>query len=895
MNALQDIEVLDLLNRIDEGYNPTGEELLQLRSKETFNLTGIKATRIPNSISLLTALKEFDVCYTGVTELPEAVENLKSLKKLYFGSNEAIKIPPVIFRLSSLEILHINNTNIAEIPDEIGTLSSLKILQANNTEIKFLPNSISQLSDLQILEIASTGISEIPAGIKQLRSLQTINVSYTDITVIPEWVGELPNLQYLNLSGLTLDRIPESLALGKLNFISKRIGESGINLFKCTLIEQNISIFLESPNLIRDLYNSQVHVRECKIIFLGDGGVGKSYTIKRFRNGGKRETDSNQYITSETPGVEILDYLVDRGEESFTIHFWDFGGQQLLHSMHRCFLTDNTCYIVTTTTRDNKAEERARYWLRNVTAFAPKSPILLFVNCWDNDDGKRSIDEPGLQNDFPMIKDVVYCSAKQADDDDFRSKVIDRVIYLAATSDGCSKLVPSRWLRVRQAIEEESKQKNYIDRKRYHELCKQNKIIDDQVPDLLIFFNCIGVCFSCHLDIGKKELAEYKLLNPAWLTNAIYAVIKEGKIHAKDGRISRAEIAHMLSNPAPENMNGNQYCRTMPNLTYGDDECRYIIDVAIANDLCYPVDDNTLFFPALCDIDTPSEALNVPKSFEHHVLYQLRYDYLPDSVLHQLMICCMRKRLSVERCWLRGVILYIGEWHRIIVRMLDDESLQIDIHSMREHRAYELFWILRRLIEEINRQMDIEAEEYIIDGRADFLLEDVVEAIETNGVVKRRGIVRNARELLGDFYEESIIQSMSVKDGIISIIPGKRAFTPCKKDNEALRHALYEEYKRACPYCGCPLSYSDMQVDHILPKSYPGIASLKPYMEYLQTCGFDINNPDYIENYFPAHGSCNRSKSNRVNEFTLPYWHLIAAHRASKVIERMKGYDKNNV
>jgi len=348
----------------------------------------------------------------------------------------------------------------------------------------------------------------------------------------------------------------------------------------------------------------------------------------------------------------------------------------------------------------------------------------------------------------------------------------------------------------------------------------------------------------------------------------------------------------MLCNPAPEKVDGKQYSRTVPGMVYKDYECPFILDVAIAHELCYAVNSATLFFPALCGSDSPAEALQIPAQYGRHVSYLLRYDYLPDSVLHRLMIRCMRNHLAVEKCWLRGMVLQVWELHRIVVRMADDESLRIDIYSTGEHRAYELFWVLCNQIRDINRRLNLRAEEYIMDGKADFLLEDVVEAAERGGTVSRRGVKRSAGELLGDFYEESVIPSIRVQDGVIQIPWVKREFTPCKKDHKPLRHAIFEAYNWICPYCGNPLTYREMQVDHILPARYPAPAALKPYIEYLKQMGFDVDHPDYIENYFPSHGPCNRDKSNRVNEFTLPYWHLIAAQRAKKVIELMRKYQE---
>ena len=140
-----------------------------------------------------------------------------------------------------------------------------------------------------------------------------------------------------------------------------------------------------------------------------------------------------------------------------------------------------------------------------------------------------------------------------------------------------------------------------------------------------------------------------------------------------------------------------------------------------------------------------------------------------------------------------------------------------------------------------------------------------------------------------------MIPALRVEDGDIRISVEKRSFTPCKQDNQAMRRALFAVYDRICPYCGNPMTYREMQVDHILPKGFQPTLALKPYVDWLEACGFDMEKPDYIENYFPAHGHCNRDKSNRINEFTLPYWHLIAAHRAKQVVEQMKREEKEGL
>lgn len=364
-------------------------------------------------------------------------------------------------------------------------------------------------------------------------------------------------------------------------------------------------------------------------------------------------------------------------------------------------------------------------------------------------------------------------------------------------------------------------------------------------------------------------------------------------VYANAGRISRDEIEQMLCNSAPDRVRGKSYRRTVPEIEYKPFECSFIIDVAIAHDLCYPVDENTFFFPALCRTDTPKEAISEPENFVNHISYLLRYPYLPDSVLHQLMIRCLRNRLAVECCWQQGMVLYIGKLHTVFVRMLDEERLRIDIYSSGEQRAYEVFWLLRMEIDSINKRLNLCAKELILEGPNEFPLGAVLGAARKNAYLfDQDGNEYNSRQMLGQFYEESYIQTMQVEKSsiVIPILP--REFHACLKTNQRLRKALYEAYNEICPYCNKPISsIREMDVDHILPSKYPHPAQLKPYIDYLATCGFNIEKPDYIENYFPSHHPCNLDKRNRVNEFTLPYWHDIAAQHAPRVMQLMERYN----
>ena len=876
------------------------ESFGQLSRLEQLDLSGTQITALPESFGRLSSLQTLDLRGAPITALPESFGQLSRLKRLDLSGTQITALPESFRRLYGLQRLYMSGTRFSALPECVCQLPRLQRLDLDQTGISELPDAFAQKSNLRFLDLSRTQIARLPATLGKLRFLELLDLGGTQIEALPEFVGEFPNLQYLDLRGLTLPEIPKSLALRRLPFVEvEGEFERGINLFETTLMEQDKTVFLEHPKLIASLYEDQIILKECRVLFLGDGGVGKSYTIRRIRNKCKKA----DYQTEQTPGVEILDYTAHKGADSYAIHFWDFGGQEILHSMHRCFLTDQTCYVVTVRTRED-ANNKARYWLRNVTAFAPSSPILLYVNCWENADG-RIVDESGLRKEFSQIFDVVYCSAKEAKADEFRETLLDRLVDMVAASESSHRTVNRHWDEVRRAIAAESEKAHYLTKERYRTLCRENRIEDSNAPTLLSFFNSLGVCFSYHLDEERNELEDYKLLNPVWLTNAIYAIIEEGYAQAQEGRIRIRAIELMLGNRAQKNLHGDAFHRTRSDLVYSPEECRYILDVAAAHNLCYRVDSQTVFFPALCRNKTPDEALSDPAGYQQHVRYLLQYAYLPDSVVHQLMVRSMKADLAVNRGWLQGLMLGGMDAHKATVRMSDDRDLRIDVWSKQNHPAYEMFELLRREINAVNKALNLKAKEFIVDGEDRFSMIQLVRAAEKDQTLfgNNSGKERSAMELLCSVYDRWIIPHIEIEEAdseyivripdvprvVVPVEP--RTFHPCRQSDPALRKALYKVYGEICQYCKKPIdSFPDMQVDHILPQKYHPHPGLDRYIDYLKKCGFDVDKPDYVENYFPAHGSCNRSKSNDAGNIPLVFWHEIAFKKAEKVLKLMETY-----
>ena len=696
-------EILNLLRQLDAGKQLTEAERQALLRVTRLNIHPNEAESLPNSIGAL-----------------------KNLNELWIVNLPIKELPPSIGELENLEVLVVvdNGKKTLRLPDTIQKLKNLRHLGFQAVGNVKLPGSIAGLERLEELRFIHVNNTELPKGIRGLKNLRRVVLYDSGFTTLPEWIGELPALKEIFLGDLTLDAIPRSLAMKGLPF---QFGERpdldsrkpSIFCKNLRLRNQDISIFEAGPEAIRQYYSDaeKRRVRETRLIFLGDGGVGKSYTIKRILNDGAKETKTHPYETHETPGVEIADLSVTLADGPLDLHLWDFGGQEILHSMHRCFLTGRTVYLVMVDSRHEKPTSRARYWLRNVRSFAENAPVLLMLNCWDRDDGEKLLDDYQLQKEFPNLKRIERVNAKFADPEAFRA-FRDRLFAFAAESESCGSEIDAGWDRARRRVREKAREKHYLQKEDFYRICGDCGIQEDQRQALRRWFNILGVSFSFQREGEDETAADYQLLDPVWLTNALYAVIKEGSRKAHEGVIRVTAVEDMLFRETPpDTLDGKSYSRPRPELRYNKAECGYILRIAEQFYLAYRISEEEIFFPALCQEKQPP--FEAPKRIRRKVSYEMEYDYLPDSVIHQLMVACRKRRdLVLESCWFHGFVLRGFDGLTGVLHMDEDNrTLKLSIYSTGEAKAWSLLAVIHALLREVNERLSMNCKEYIVAER----------------------------------------------------------------------------------------------------------------------------------------------------------------------------------
>ena len=679
------------ITSLDSIQLPAGLQSLDLSDTQITSLDGIQ---------LPAELQSLDLSDTQITsldgvQLPAGLQSLK-LRGTQITSLDGIQL------LAELHSLDLSDTQITSL-DSVQLPAGLQSLKLHGTQITSL-DGIQLPAELQSLDLSDTQITSLD-DIRLPAGLQSLDLSDTQITSLED--VQLPHhIQSLNLSGLFLCQLPPKLLSLNIPFVFKfnpLYPSYGILLKETILNIQPISLFEQPRELIESYYAApKVSISEAKVIFLGDGGVGKSYTIQRIHNDGL----PGNYPTETTPGIDITDFPVRQPNYNFDIHFWDFGGQEIMHAMHRCFLTSRTCYVVVICNRYQDLTGQARYWLNNVASFAKDSPVILAVNQWDNIQ-TRDLDHRRLQQEFPNLAKVVFYSAKDSNQKEFQA-LTNAIVDQARHLDSCGMEFPVTWAGIREKLLSLAKEnRNYISKDEYYQICQENKELSPEICVwLLEWFNDLGVCFSYHQNAeDKKELAEYKVLNPVWLTNAIYIIINCGPRRATNGIIHTQVILDLLQKPETS---------VLPGVTYTAQERNYVLEVMRKFQLSYAVSESQEFIPALCPDVTPKELH--PTSWRKHVAYELQYTYLPDSVIHQLMIRFYHC-LNIGKIWRKGLRIDpdpINGLMAVVDMGGGDSILRIDVYAQADTPPWPLLHQLRDDIILINQALNLKAEDYIV-------------------------------------------------------------------------------------------------------------------------------------------------------------------------------------
>ena len=489
---------------------------------------------------------------------------------------------------------------------------------------------------------------------------------------------------------------------------------NGINLYQTQLTQMPISLFMQDRSLIKAYYEEERKlINESKVILLGDGGAGKTYLVDRIFNDGEKLPRTHEPDT--TTGILIRDYPMEMENGSLmSVRFWDFGGQQIMHSMHRCFLTSRSLYVVLLDARNDTQDFQAYYWLNNIKSFAPDAPVILVINKMDQNP-TASVNQRELTRKYPNLKEVIRISALKDEKEEF-DHFLYRLKQQLTILDGYGMEFPISWFQIMKTLEEKhQKEVYYIEQDDYEDICIENGIKDPEIQRwLLEWFNDLGVCFSFHKGNDNLSLSPYKVLDPKWLLNAIYLIIYFGREKAEKGILSGSAIKNILKNQSGSVYKDKKY-------PYRSTTIPFILEIMRKFEISYPLDSGREFIPALCQKEEGNEECLEEK--EPMLEYLFRYEYLPENVLHRLMIQ-MNQWLDFHCIWRSGMRMQEDSTGLSALIRAQQKQLHIFIRSSSPlHEPWEMLNRIRECLLKIHRELNLLAEDVILFRKGEFVEE----------------------------------------------------------------------------------------------------------------------------------------------------------------------------
>jgi small GTP-binding protein len=414
-------------------------------------------------------------------------------------------------------------------------------------------------------------------------------------------------------------------------------------------------------------------INEVKLLIMGDEAVGKT-TLARYLVEGKPRNKNEK----KTPGIKLHERIETKAwapdGQGVTLNIWDFGGQEVMRGTHRYFLTARSLYLLVLENRREDDAQKVREALSTMRDMGDGSPVLIVISKCDAERGYvRKDDEQALRAEFDTIIGILRVTCN---DDEASRQSIDAVrqAILSAVADDerlshVRDSMPPSWVRVKQAVTESANDQSVLTWDRYRDICRggpnaKTPITDEAEQGLLLrLLNDLGTVVAHGAQEGASATRrEITLLDPNWLTRAIYQVMDRAGLEAEPGVFRRAQLADWLD-PAE----------------YPSGRHDFILDMMTTAEFGLAVrlpggDDDPAF---LAPRTLPATAPDFGGWQEGSLRFRYHYAILPDSLFPRFIVEAHRDLGDGRTRWFTGAVLEI-EGCPILVRA-DLGQRRIDI------------------------------------------------------------------------------------------------------------------------------------------------------------------------------------------------------------------------
>ena len=489
-----------------------------------------------------------------------------------------------------------------------------------------------------------------------------LDLSWERLTELPPELFQLTNLTELFLDNNHLAHLPlEIVQLTKLKWI---------NLRGNPLTSPPYELALQGIEAIREYFASVQEgartVSEVKVILVGEGASGKTSLTRCLRDERFNEHEET------THGIRIKNWQLNTDDQKLRCNLWDFGGQEIMHATHQFFLSRRSLYILVL---DGRRDERPEYWLRYIESFGGGSPVLVVLNKYDSNPG-FDLDRPFLQEKYPFIVGFWRTSCATGNGiRAFRQALLEELVNVPMIHTRW----PGSWFRIKAQFEQMNEP--CICYERFTGICVDAGVNEAGKQDVLAeFLHDLGIV----IHFTEFDLADNHVLDPKWVTGAVYKIINAESVTAGKGCFRLDALREILR---PQE--GDPYI-------YRRADHRYIIELMKKFELCYELAGGEVLIPQLLAVPQPLFEFPYQSALCFILLYT---DFLPPSVMPRFIVK-RHKEIKDKLRWRTGVVLAHPQLEAVAVVRADNEARRIHIAvTGKERKVYlALIWLSLREI-----------------------------------------------------------------------------------------------------------------------------------------------------------------------------------------------------
>lgn len=582
------------------------------------------------------------------------------------GPTDGASLGPKLRRLGALTSLGLVGFDIGdEGARALAALTNLTALYLAFNEIGDEgARAIAALTNLTSLHLYNNQIGDEGArALAALTNLTTLDLAFNEIG--DDGARALANLTNLTTLDLSLNQIGEDGARALLDAWAD--AAQPVSLKRLDL-RGNRDLGAVLPPEILDTDDAQAilaayrrfrrktglrPLNEAKLLVVGEEASGKTSLIRFLAHDQPRDPSEEK-----TPGIrtyekiETQDWSPDNSD--IRLNVWDFGGQEIMRGTHRFFLTERSLYLLVLENRRADDLLKVHEWLTTISTRGKGSPVIVVINKCDLPD-VRNDDEAGLQARYPNIVDFVRTSCNP--DQRSRDGIAGLRRLIAATIAGGGRLehvtnpTPESWLRVKDTVRNLARQQSILTLRAFQDICTASADADDTVTDpdeqraLLRLLHDLGTVVAHGFDRDAPAVQrDITLLDPNWLTEAIYPVLDRAKDAPTPGEFSRSDLHAWL-----------------PPRLYPPERHEFIVDRMMDPDigLAAPlpaIGEQRYLVPRALPVSGPYYE-NWP---EDSIRFRYTYDLLPDALFPRFIVEAHHELADPPTRWQTGAVLKIS-------------------------------------------------------------------------------------------------------------------------------------------------------------------------------------------------------------------------------------------